>query len=149
MAIKFVFADEAGCFTFKRRSGASKYFLLCTVSTYSCTPSTALLNIRRKLCSNGEPDRDKLHATSDLQMTRDSVFGALEKHLFRVDATILEKSKAQPQTRVDEPTFYQYAWFYHFKHVAPHLLRETEKLHITAAAIGTKKTKAAFKLALE
>lgn len=148
MTTKFVFADEAGCFTFKRKDGASKYFLLCTLSTYSCTPSTALLNVRRDLCANGYPDCDKLHATTDLQQTRDSVFGILKSHMFRVDATILEKSKAQPQTRINEPTFYKYAWFYHFKHVAPLLLRNTEKIHITAAAIGSKKTKAAFKLAL-
>jgi hypothetical protein len=148
MATRFVFADEAGDFTFKRKQGASKYFLLCTVSTYSCTPSSDLLNIRRELCADGESDRDKLHATSDLQATRDAVFRRLERHVFRVDATILEKSKAQPQTHVDEPTFYRYAWFYHFKHVAPFLLRDTERLHITAAAIGEKKTKAAFKLAL-
>jgi len=148
MTTKFVFADEAGCFTFKRKPGASKYFLLCTVSTYSCTPSTELLNIRRKLCANGDPDRDKLHATTDRQATRDAVFGLLEKHIFRVDATILEKSKAQPQTHIDEPTFYQYAWYFHFKHVAPHILKDAEKLHITAAALGTNKTKAAFKLAL-
>jgi hypothetical protein len=81
-------------------------------------------------------------------MTRDAVFRTLEKHIFRIDATILEKSKAQPQTRIDEQTFYKYAWFYHFKHVAPLLLKEKEKLHITAASIGTKKTKAAFKLVL-
>lgn len=148
MATKFVFADEAGCFTFKRKQGASKYFLLCTLSTYSCTPATELLNIRRKLCSDGNPDCDKLHATTDRQETRDSVFGLLQKHIFRVDATILEKSKAQPQTRVDDPTFYRYAWFYHFKHVAPRLLKDTEKLHITAAALGSKKTEAAFKNAL-
>jgi hypothetical protein len=148
MPNKFVFADEAGCFTFKRCAGASKYFLLCTLTTEDCSLSTELLDIRRKLCAEGEPGRDKLHATSDQQVTRDRVFEVLAKHKFRVDATILEKTKAQPQTRTSEAVFYQYAWYYHFKHVGPRILHDADKLLITAAALGQKKTKAAFKNAV-
>jgi Protein of unknown function (DUF3800) len=148
MPNKFVFADEAGCFTFKRCEGASKYFLLCTLTTEDCSLSTELLDIRRKLCTEGEPDRDKLHATSDQQATRDRVFEVLAKHKFRVDATILEKSKAQPQTRISDSVFYQYAWYYHFKHVGPRILPGADKLLITAAALGQKKTKAVFKNAV-
>ncbi|GLS30557.1 hypothetical protein GCM10007937_22650 [Mesorhizobium albiziae] len=76
---------------------------------------------------------------------RDRVFALLENHDFRVDVTVLEKSKAQPQTRVDEPTFYKYAWFFHFKHVGPKLLADGHKLLITAAALGDRKKRAAFK----
>ena len=148
MAPRFVFADEAGCFTFKRQSGASNYFLLCTLSTDDCTLAHELLDIRRHLAVAGDAERDKLHATADLQATRDKVFGVLAKHEFRVDATILEKCKAQPHTRTSEPTFYQYAWYYHLKHVAPILLRDADKLLITAAALGSKKTRAAFKQAV-
>ena len=146
MTYRYVFADEAGCFTFKRTIGASKYFVLCTLSTHDCALSNDLLNIRRELAIIGDSERDKLHATSDLQETRDRVFEILAKHDFRVDATLLEKSKAQPQTRVSEATFYRYAWFYHFKHVGPQLLKDTDKLLITTSALGQKKTKAAFKL---
>lgn len=148
MSEKLVFADEAGCFTFKTKPGASRYFILCTASMPDCPMSNDLLAIRRRLVARGEADRDKLHATSDTQATRDEVFGVLAAHDFRIDCTILEKRKAQPQTRVDEPTFYRYAWFYHLKHVAPQLLSDGSKLVITAAALGTKKTKAAFKEAL-
>jgi hypothetical protein len=148
MATRFVFADEAGCFAFKKVQGASKYFMLCTISTDDCTLSHELLNLRRELIAGGDIDRDKLHATADQQATRDAVFGVLSKHEFRIDATILEKSKAQPQTRTSDPTFYRYAWFYHFKHVGPRLLKANTKLLITAAALGQKKTKAAFKEAL-
>jgi hypothetical protein len=148
MPTRFVFADEAGCFTFKKREGASKYFMLCTLTTDDCSVASNLLHIRPLLTANNEPDRDKLHATSDLQATRDEVFALLARHEFRVDATLLEKSKAQPQTRGTEPTFYQYAWYYHFKHVAPRIMKGADKLLITAAAVGTKKTKAAFKQAL-
>src|SRR3990167_4593769 len=137
----FVFADEAGCFTFKRQSGASRYFLLCTLATEDCSVAHELLQIRRDLAINGEPHRDKLHATEDAQSTRDKVFGVLKGGKFRVDITLLEKCKAQPQTRTSEPTFYQYAWYYHFKHVGPPLFRRADKLLITAASIGTKKTK--------
>jgi hypothetical protein len=61
---------------------------------------------------------------------------------------LLEKSKAQPQTRISDATFYQYAWYYHFKHVGPRILKDADKLLITAAALGHKKTKAAFKNAV-
>lgn len=148
MPIRFVFADEAGCFTFKKQTGASKYFVLCTLTTDDCSLASELLNIRRLLAANNDPDRDKLHATSDLQATRDEVFNILARHEFRVDATLLEKSKAQPQTRTSDPTFYQYAWYYHFKHVAPKILKGADKLFISAAALGTKKTRAAFKQSL-
>ena len=139
MPNKYVFADEAGCFTFKRKQGASKYFLLCTLTTDDCTLSHELLSVRRDLCLTTDPDCDKLHATSDLQATRDRVFEILAKHQFRVDATLLEKSKAQPQTRVTEPTFYQYAWYYHFKYVGPQLLGDATKLLITGGGARTKK----------
>jgi Protein of unknown function (DUF3800) len=148
MPTRFIFADEAGCFTFRRVQGASRYFLLCTLTTDDCSLSTELLEIRRDLCASGEPDRNKLHAASDQQATRDRVFGVLAKHKFRVDATILEKSKAQPQTRTSEARFYQYAWYYHFKHVGPRILLGVDKLLITAAALGHNKTRAAFKNAV-
>jgi hypothetical protein len=60
----------------------------------------------------------------------------------------LEKCKAQPQTRKSDAVFYQYAWWYHFKHVGPVLLKDADKLFITAAALGSNKTRAAFKNAL-
>jgi Protein of unknown function (DUF3800) len=148
MANRYVFADEAGCFTFKKRDGASKYFLLCTVTTDDCTLSHEPLHLRRELAVAGDCERDKLHATGDPQAVRDQVYKLLEPHDFRIDATILEKSKAQPQTRVSEATFYQYAWFYHFKHIAPIISRGADKLLITAAALGTNKNRAAFKQAV-
>jgi hypothetical protein len=64
------------------------------------------------------------------------------------DATILEKCKAQPQTRTSPAVFYQYAWWYHFKHVGPVLLKDADKLFITTAALGSNKTRAAFKNAV-
>jgi len=145
MKVSYVFADEAGCFTFKRKEGASCYFILCTVSAPVWTVSDRLLAIRRELALHGEPERDKLHATSDLQEVRNKVFEAIAGEDFRIDATIMQKSKALPRVRETSHQFYQYAWFYHFKHVGRLLAAECDKMLITAAALGEKKTKASFK----
>lgn len=145
---RYVFSDEAGCFTFKRVKGASKYFYLCTLTTDDCTLANDLLKVRRDLALAGDSDRDKLHATTDSVATRALVFDLLKKHDFRVDATLLEKSKAYLYTRTDDATFYRYAWYYHFNHVGPKLLEGADKLLITAAALGHKRTRAAFKLAV-
>jgi hypothetical protein len=148
MPNRFVFADEAGCFTFKKQQGASRFFLLCTLTTDDCKLSHDLLLLRRELALANDPERDKLHATKDMQAVRDRVFALLAPHDFRIDATLLEKSKAQPQTRTSDPTFYQYAWYYHFKHVSPLILKNADKILISAAALGSKKTKATFKLSV-
>lgn len=55
------------------------------------------------------------------------MFDLISQQDFRVDATILEKSKAQPQTRSTEIRFYQYAWRYHFKYVAPQIFKEEDE----------------------
>ena len=148
MPNKFLFADEAGDFTFKRQNGASKYFMLCTFATDDCALSHDLLQVRRELVLSGQTDRDKLHATSDLQETRNKVFTLLASHDFRVDVTILEKAKASPQIRLDEASFYRYIWRFHFANIAGNLMADCDKLLITAASIGSKKTKASFKLAV-
>lgn len=145
MAHSYVFADEAGDFVFKRKDGASRYFILCTIATTDCHLSNDLLALRRDIAMNGEPERDKLHATADKQDLRDRVFALLAKSHMRIDATLLEKSKALPKVRATEATFYRYAWYYHFKHVGPLLTAVHKRLLITAAALGTKKTRAAFK----
>jgi hypothetical protein len=149
----YVFADEAGCFVFKRRKegrkdGPSDYFILTTVSAPEWGISDDLLKIRRKLALNGDPDRDKLHATTDFQEVRNEVFAIIAKQPFRIDATILQKSKAQPQTRTSDERFYQHAWYFHMKHVAPIIANHCERMLITAAALGQKRTRAAFKAAV-
>jgi len=49
MARLFVFADEAGCFTFNREPNVSRYFILCTVVMDKCSVGTDLLDLRRRL----------------------------------------------------------------------------------------------------
>lgn len=148
MTKRFVFADEAGCFTFKRTQGASRYFIICTLTTDDCSICNDLLELRRTLILDGDSNRNKLHATTDAQAIRDRVFVSLGAHCFRIDATILEKAKAPPHVRMSEADFYRFAWRHHFKPLGQELSIESEKTLITAASIGTKKTKATFKLAL-
>ncbi len=61
MADNFVFADEAGCFKFHKKKGASRFFMLCTVSMGDCSVSGELLEIKRRLVAAGD-NRNKLHA---------------------------------------------------------------------------------------
>lgn len=152
MSRLFIFADEAGCFNFSRNPGASKYFIVCTIACHDCTSlGTALLNLRRELVWKKAPLREFFHASEDKQEIRDHVFAVLQKHNFTVQATILEKSKSLPRIRPTHQRFYQYAWYYHFRHAAPKLMPlyipgqpQVTELQLTTASIGTHKGQVAF-----
>ena len=118
MADRYVFSDEAGNFDFSRQSGASRYFILGTVTADDCQVGDRLLQLRRELGWRGLHLDKVFHATEDPQPVRDEVFSALGQSDLRIDATILEKSKAQLHLR-SEAALYKMAWFLHFKHVAP------------------------------
>ena len=107
-----------------------------------------IMELRRELVWHGFGQQDCIHATSDPQAVRDVVFDLISKHEFRIDATILEKSKAAPQVRATEIRFYQYAWYYHFKHVAPLIFSKDDEAFVCAASIGTHKKRASFKAAV-
>jgi hypothetical protein len=141
-----VFADESGNFDFSRRSGASKYFILTTVTMVRYAVADALMTLRRDLAWEGEPKlKGFFHATEDTWPIRNRVFAALAPHGFRVDATILEKCKAQPQTRVSEERFYQTAWYLHMKYLVSRIKRPTAtELFVVSASLGTKGKRAAM-----
>jgi hypothetical protein len=148
MSDSYVFADEAGCFTFNRNPNVSRYFIICTVTTTSLNVGTALRDLRHRLLWGGVELGDFFHATTDLQAVRDAVFEEVLKHDFQIQATICEKAKAQPQVRASKSRFYKYPWFYQFKHgLAPHV-EDGMQLLITAASIGTKKERETFTTAL-
>lgn len=63
--------------------------------------------------------------------------------------TLLEKSKAQPQTRTSDGMFYKYAWYYHFKWFAPRYFEPDDNLMVVSAALGTKRTRNAFRMAVQ
>lgn len=149
MPNKLLFADEAGCFTFERKLGASKYFILCTIAMEDDQLATALIRLRRELAWQGAELGDYFHACTDKQATRDAVFSVMLDHPFTVQATIMEKSKAQPQVRVTKPRFYQYGWFYHFKHGTKGEFSPHHEALITGACLGTKKERIAFESAVD
>lgn len=145
MPNKFIFADEAGCFTFNRQPNVSRFFILCTVALDDCSIGAELLSLRRMLAWDGGYELgDYFHATTDKQATRDKVFEVLCSHAFTVQATIMEKAKAQPQVRESKSRFYQYCYFYHFKHGISRLLNPQTELLVTTASLGTKKERTAF-----
>lgn len=148
MADRYVFADEAGNFDFSTNQGASKYFILTTVTVDDCEIGNGLLNLRRELAWEGVNLDRVFHASTEKQAVRDRVFGLLEDFNFRVDATILEKSKAMPKT-YEERYFYQLAWYLHFKYVAPQITTAGDRLLVTAASVGTRKKKAEFHAAVQ
>lgn len=140
---RYVFADEAGNFDFSLNPGASRYFILTTVTMNDCLIGDELLHLRRELAWQGVNLDRSLHATTETQAVRDEVFPLLTGGDIRVDAIILEKRKAQPHIRADD-RFYQMAWYLHFKYVAPRIAAFGDRLLVTAASLGTKKRKADF-----
>lgn len=148
MPRRFIFTDEAGDFAFKRGPNIAKYFIVCSVTLESCDVGETLLRLRRKLGWEKELLNDYFHATQDIQVVRDKVFAAVRDENFRVDATILEKSKAQPHIRASTDKFYKYAWWYHFKHIGPQITSRANELHLTTASLGTKKERAIYTAAV-
>lgn len=148
MADRYVFSDEAGNFDFSRQPGASRYFILGTVTANDCEVGDRLLQLRRELGWRGLHLDRVFHATEDPQAVRDEVFGALRQSDLRIDATILEKSKAQLHLR-SEAALYKMAWFLHFKHVAPQVAGPTDRLFVAASRLGTKKKRGGFHSAVD
>lgn len=141
---RYVFADEAGDFAFVRNNRASRYFILCTITVGDCALGEKLLRLRKDLVWEGLPVGDYFHATEDKQIVRDRVFALLEGEDLTVEATILEKSKAQRHIRSSEARFYQHAWYYHFYGAHQKILGDATEMLVTAASLGTKKGRASF-----
>lgn len=102
------------------------------------------MRLRHDLLMAGEKLGDCFHATTDSQATRDKVYECILGHEFRVQATICEKSKAQPQVRSSKARFYKIPWFFHLKHGLSSHVDPTETLVVTAASIGSRKERASF-----
>jgi hypothetical protein len=72
------------------------------------------------------------------------MFGLLAGSRFRIDATLLEKRKARPSIRPTPHRFYQYAWYYHLKHVGPQIIPRNAEVLIHAASLGEKAKRRVF-----
>ncbi|MBI5284432.1 MAG: DUF3800 domain-containing protein [Chloroflexi bacterium] len=146
-----IYADEAGNFDFSRGQSASRYFILTTVVLEDHGVCNELLDLRRELVWQGQQLKESgaFHATVDFQAVRDEVYKLISAHSLRIDATIIDKPKAQPQIRTTEERFYQYAWFYHFKTIGPIVIPKRSDALIVAASIGTVKKREAFHRAVQ
>jgi len=142
MARRYLFADEAGNFDFSPKD--SRYFILASVALDHCLVGDALTELRRDLAWRGVELRGQFRATEESQAVRDEVFACLRDYPFRVDATILEKAKAEPRVRRDETEFYRLAWYLHMKHVAPSVATERDELLVVGASLGTERKRVRF-----
>ncbi len=100
--------------------------------------------LKRRLAWQGEPIRDFFHCTYDKQRVRDAVYECIARCDFSIQATIMEKTKAQPQLRTSENRFYQYAWLYHLRHSSHRFLAAIDSLMVTAATIGKAAKRVSF-----
>ena len=131
----FIFGDESGDFKFIRRANVSRYFILCTVRMDKCDVGHAILDLRRAMKRRKVVVGDEFHAASDYNAVRSEVFELLKTFEFDIDATILDKPKAGPQTRPNEATFYKYARYYHAKIFEQKSISKIEQyLHVCCGA---------------
>lgn len=153
---KFIFADESGDFEFARKPNVSKYFIICTITLDNCDIGIELLDLRRTMIWEQCPISDYFHACEDKQVVRDRVFDLIRNSNLSIEATILEKSKAQPQTKTSNERFYQYGWFLHLKGIHRRLKSDDffypadpgRELVFTTASVGTRRQQAAFTAAV-
>jgi hypothetical protein len=148
MADRYVFADESGNFDFSAKKGASRYFILTTVTMGHCRAGDLLAHLRRQLAWQGHDVSQPFHASEDRPAVRNAVFELLKTLPIRIDATALEKRKAEPHLH-NEQGLYKMGWFLHFKHIAPLIATPQDKLLVVAASIGTKKTRELFRESVE
>lgn len=145
MARIHVYADESGNFDFSRGPGATRYFILTSVTFFDDRQARAELDeLRYELAWGGATSIGTFHASEDRQYVRDRVFEVLAPHRFRVDATILEKAKVLPYVRETDERFFRYVWYYHTRHVVPAISPADSELLVATASIGTKKRHVSF-----
>lgn len=145
----YIYADESGNFDFSRNTGATRYFLLTTVVINDHSVESELLELRRELAWEGVVLSGSLHTTTDKQRVRDRVFDIIRRHDFRIDTTILDKRKAEPQIRSTDLQFYKQAWFHHMQYVAPRVVSSLDELLVVAASIGNKREQNAYLSAIQ
>ena len=144
----YVYGDESGNFDFSDQEGTSRYFILTTVVVADHAIEADLMDLRRQSAWEGEPLTGGFHATNDKQRVRDLVFEVVARHDFRVDATILEKRKADPRIRPTQAFFYGFAWYYHLTGLAPVLASYADAIMVVAASIGTNEMRSDFESAV-
>lgn len=136
MSRRYVFVDEAGNFDFTSKGSA--YFILTSVALDDCAIGDELLALRRELVWRGTALSHALHAAEDRQAVRDEVFTLINRHSFRIDCTIFDKSLVDPEHKQPE-AFYRLAWYLHMKYVAPQLATADDELLVVGASLATRR----------
>ncbi|BCJ59779.1 DUF3800 domain-containing protein [Micromonospora endophytica] len=152
MARRFLFSDESGDLTFTKGPNISRYFAVGTLvidEPELRKLRATLAALRDELAFRNHGLDSYFHATDDPYDVRQAVFGVLSSLDFQFDVTLLEKSKAQPHVRQDDATFFRYAWYYHLNWIAPRIFDPNDEALIVAAELGTKKTRKAFRGAID
>lgn len=148
MATVYLFGDEAGNFDFSEGRGATRYFILATVTMADCQAGDRIQALRRRLAWRGVHLGGVLHASEDPQAVRDEVFAVLERCDMRIDATIVAKHAIAVSMR-DGQRLYRYAWHEHFGRIAREIATPGDRLLAVASDLGTRKRRGAFHLAVD
>ena len=144
MSRTHIFADESGNFDFSRGRGASRYFILTSITLEDCVSvNTQFLQLRHGMAWEGHDHPGPFHAATDPAPVRNRVFSLIEALDLTIDAVIVEKAKAMPSFRPFEERFYQHAWFFLMSYVAPRIVCD-EMLVVSASLGGRKKKRQAF-----
>ena len=110
--------------------------MLVSVTVHDHAVQEDLFELRHELAWEGVQLREGFHAGNDNKHVRKRVFDILARYDFRVDATLFEKRKVEPQRRSDNAQFYGFAWYHHLTGLVSALAPESEELLVTAADIG-------------
>lgn len=148
MSTVYLFGDEAGNFDFSNRPGASRYFILATVTMGNCQAGDRLQALRRRLAWQGAHLGAVLHATEDPQAVRDVVFQTLARCEMRIDATIIDKGSI-PDAMRNPNDLYRRIWHEHFARIARGITQPGDRLLAVASDLGTRKRRGAFHIAVD
>lgn len=143
----YVFGDEGGDLTFKRKAGASQYFIIGTATMGNCSVGDELLELRRELAWQ-RVQLEMFHAAADKQRVRNRVFDIIAQADIRIDATILDKTKTMDHLRANPIRFYKTAWYLHFKYVAPRICTALDELFVVASSLQINNKKQAVSQAV-
>jgi len=135
---RYVFLDEAGNVDFSSKPGASRYFIVTSVTLGTCAVGDELLALRRDLLWTELMLASGFHANDDRQSVRDAVFELLSRHPFRVDTTLVQKTNVDPHLRSDTARLYKVVVFKHLSRLAKSL-REVPEVQVTCASLGMRR----------
>jgi len=144
----YLFGDEAGNFDFSDGPGASRYFILATVTMSNCQAGDRLQALRRRLAWQGVHLAAVLHATEDPQAVRDAVFQTLADCEMRIDATIIGK-RSIPAAMRNPQDLYRHVWHEHFARIAEDIAQPDDRLLAVASDLGTRRRRGAFYVAVD